>query len=92
LIAARFCAILLRLAACMGLVIGLLLLFAPSRLRRFEARLNSWVSTRRTSERLNRFNPRFDALILRHPLLFGLIGAAGSLLLIVLSAINRMAP
>ncbi len=79
-----------KIACLIGLIAGGLLIFAPERLRRIESRMSSWVETRSFVERLDRSNNQVDALFLRFPVFFGLLGAGVSCLLIVLSIINLL--
>ncbi len=79
-----------KIACLIGLVMGGMLLLAPERLRRIEAKMSSWVETRSFIEKLERPNNRVDALFLRFPVFFGLLGASVSGLLIVLSILNLL--
>jgi hypothetical protein len=79
-----------KIACLIGLAAGGLLLVAPERMRRIEARMSSWVETRSLIEKLERPNHQIDALVWRHPVFFGLLGASVSCLLIVLSILNLL--
>lgn len=79
-----------KLACLFGMFLGAMLLIAPRRLRRWEARLNSWFETRPLIERLEKPRTDLDSFLFRHPLAFGLVGGAFSCLLIVLSVLNLL--
>ena len=76
-------------AACMlGLLYGLGLLVAPGRMHAIENRMNSWIETRTALEKLDRQDHDLDSLLYRHPVIFGVLGAAISFLLVILSILN----
>jgi len=77
--------------ACFAAVFyGLLLVFAPARIRRLESNLNSWLETKSIIEKLDNSSHELDSFIFRHPDLFGLVGAAISFLLLSLSIVNLL--
>jgi len=77
-----------KLAGIIGVIIGLFLMIAPSRLQRIEGRLNAWVATQPLVDRLDGFNQVVNVFSFRHPLLIGIIGTILSLTLITLSIIS----
>lgn len=79
-----------RIACIFGLVFGLLILFAPSRMQAIEGKVNTWFETRTIFERLDRPVPELDVLFFRHPFFFGMAGAVISFLIITLSVVNLL--
>jgi hypothetical protein len=79
-----------KLACLLGLGLGMALLIAPQKLRRWEGALNNWFETRPLVDRLQKPRTGFDSLLFSHPVLFGVIGGAVSCLLIVLSVLNLL--
>ena len=77
-----------KLAGIIGVIIGLFLMIAPSRLQRIECRLNAWVAKQPLVDRLDGFNQVVNVFSFRHPLLIGTIGTILSLTLITLSIIS----
>jgi hypothetical protein len=77
-------------ACVIGLCLGVVLLVAPQRLRRFESKMNSWFETGPLLERLEKPRDNFDTFLFRHPVFFGALGAAVSCLLIILSVLNLL--
>ncbi len=71
-----------------GLVIGLLLLFAPSKLRKIEKKMNLWFATRPLVDKLDASSHNIDSMVYKYPLIFGLIGFTASTLLTTLAVIN----
>ena len=69
---------------------GLLLVFTPAKIRRLESNLNSWFETKSIIEKLDNSSHELDSIIFRHPVLFGLVGAALSFLLLSLSIVNLL--
>ena len=79
-----------RIACIFGLVFGLLLLFAPVKMRAIEGKVNTWFETRDIFEKLDRSGPELDVLFFRHPFFFGMAGAVISFLIITLSIVNLL--
>jgi hypothetical protein len=79
-----------RLACILGLVFGLLLLFAPGKMRAIEGKVNTWFETRTFFEKLDRGGPDLDVLFFRHPFFFGMAGAIISFLIITLATVNLL--
>jgi hypothetical protein len=77
-----------QVAAAAGIAIGLLLIAAPARLRRWEERLNAWVPTQPLVDRLDALHHEVNVFSFRHPVLMGSLGLALSLVLIALSLTN----
>jgi hypothetical protein len=77
-----------QVSAAAGIAIGLLLIAAPARLRRWEERLNAWVPTQPLVDRLDAFHHEVNVFSFRHPVLMGSLGLALSLVLIALSLTN----
>ena len=72
----------------LGLLYGIMLLFAPQKMRVIETKMNAWVETRGAMDRLNRDDHALDGTLYRYPVWFGGVGAIISFLLIVLSILN----
>lgn len=79
-----------RIACVLGIVFGVLLLFAPDKLRRIDGKMSTWFETRGIFEKLNRNIPQADAFFFRHPFFFGLTGALLSFIIIILSVVNLL--
>jgi hypothetical protein len=79
-----------RLACILGLVSGLLLLFAPAKMRAVDSKVNTWFETRAIFEKLDRSGPELDVLFFHHPFFFGMIGAILSFLIITLAIVNLL--
>jgi hypothetical protein len=79
-----------RIACVLGILFGGLLLFAPDKLRRIDAKMNIWFETRGIFAKLDRNIPQVDAFFFRHPFFFGLAGAVLSFLIITLSVVNLL--
>jgi hypothetical protein len=79
-----------KIACALGIVFGVLLLFAPDKLRRVDGKMSTWFETRGIFEKLDRNIPEVDALFFRHPFFFGLAGAVLSFLIITLSLVNLL--
>ena len=77
-----------KVACILGLLYGLGLLVAPGRMRAIETRMNAWIETRTALEKLDRQQHDLDSLLYRHPVVFGVLGAAVSFLLVILSILN----
>jgi hypothetical protein len=87
-LAGRFLAALCRVGAVGGIGVGLFLILAPGRLKRWEERLNTWVATQPLVDRLDVFHHVVNVFSFRHPILIGSFGLALSLVLIALSLVN----
>jgi hypothetical protein len=79
-----------KISCFLGLAAGLLLLVAPTKMRKFETVVNAWFETKSMVEKWDRSSKNIDTFLFQHPIFFGLIGGAISLLLIVLSILNLL--
>lgn len=79
-----------KISCSLGFIAGLLLLVAPTRMRKLETKVNAWFETKSVVEKWDRSSKDIDVFLFQHPILFGLIGGAVSLLLIVLSILNLL--
>ena len=79
-----------KIACFVAVAYGLLLVFAPARIKRLESKLNSWLETKSIIEKLDKSSHELDSFIFRHPILLGLTGAALSFLLLSLSITNLL--
>jgi len=77
-----------KIACTLGLVLGVMLLAAPEKMRRLEKRVDVWFETQPLLEKLNRPRGEIDSLFFRHPYFFGLTGLSVSALLVILSLLN----
>ena len=77
-----------KIACMLGLLYGIGLLAAPARVHAIEKRIDAWVETRAALEKLDSEGHDIDGFLYRHPIWFGIFGAAISFLLIVLSILN----
>ena len=77
-----------KIACLFGLVCGIILFLAPDTMRKIESKLNVWVETRPLFNKLDNPNMEFDAILFRHPVIFGAIGSIISFLIIILSILN----
>jgi len=73
-----------------ALFYGLMLVFAPGKMRQIESKLNSWFETGPFIEKLEKTNHNLDAFIFRYPIMVGAAGAALSFFLLSLSIINLL--
>lgn len=73
-----------------SLLSGLLLVFAPDRMRQLENKLNSLFETKSVLEKLDKSSHDLDTFFFRHTTVVGLVGAAISFFLISLSIINLL--
>ena len=85
-----FFAWLARIACIFGLIIGIVLLVAPGKMRALEGRVNRWFETKHFFEKLDDSGPELDALFFRYPFFFGMAGALISFLVITLSIVNLL--
>ena len=79
-----------KIACLMALFFGLLLAFAPGKMRLIENKLNTWFETKFIFEKLDNSSHELDSFIFRHPFMVGLSGAVLSFLLLSLSIINLL--
>ena len=79
-----------RVGSFCGLIIGIVLLAAPQKLKAFENKLNTWFETRSFFDKLDRSGPELDVLFFRYPFFFGMAGAVVSFLVITLSIVNLL--
>ncbi|MBW2516541.1 MAG: hypothetical protein JRE88_07150 [Deltaproteobacteria bacterium] len=79
-----------RIACLCGLIIGIVLLFAPQKMQAVEKKLNTWFETRTFFEKLDQSGPELDVLFFRYPFFFGMAGAVISFLVIALSIVNLL--
>lgn len=77
-----------RVACMLGLGYGLMLLFAPGKMRVIETKMNAWIETRGALDKLNRDDHALDSVLYRYPVWFGAVGAIISFLLIIFSILN----
>lgn len=63
----------IRTASLLAMLIGLVVLMRPSLLKQFEAKSNTWVSTRKMMRPLEQSYPMADSFANRHPRAAGLI-------------------
>lgn len=79
-----------RIACLCGLIIGMMLLFAPQKMQSIEKKVNTWFETRTFFDKLDQTGPELDVLFFRHPFFFGMAGALISFLIITLSVVNLL--
>jgi hypothetical protein len=79
-----------RIGCVSGLIIGIVLLFAPQKMRAIENKVNTWFETRTFFEKLDQSGPELDTLFFSHPYFFGMAGAVLSFLVITLSIVNLL--
>jgi hypothetical protein len=79
-----------KIACLVGLVIGFLLLFRPAAMKKIENKVNAWLETRPLFDRLNKSNRNLDAILFKHPIVFGIIGLCISLIIVILSILNML--
>lgn len=77
-----------KIAGILGLLIGVGLMFFPSKVSRFEARLNLWYETQPLVDKLNEPHSFIDHVLLRYSVIFGITGMASSAFLILIAAIS----
>jgi hypothetical protein len=83
-------ALLGKMAAIIGLIIGSILLFNPGQMRKIETNLNTWFTTQQVFAKLDQTQGDFDTVIYQRPLLYGSIGLITSILLTVLAVTNML--
>lgn len=79
-----------KVACFFGVVFGIMLFIAPTKMKQFENKMNSWFETRHIFEKLDNSNRELDAVLFRHPIPFGLIGLIISFFIIILSILNLL--
>lgn len=72
----------------LGIIIGLLLSFAPNTLLLIEKKLNYWILTKPLEEKLNELHKDTDTICFLHPIVIGTIILISSAFLTVLSILN----
>ena len=73
-----------------GLFLGVLLAFAPDKMRKMEKKLNSWFETKPMIKKLDNTSHDLDSFFFRHSFAVGITGAILSFFLISLSIINLL--
>jgi len=73
-----------KLVCVVGFILGFGLLFVPERLKKIEERANRWTDTQHIANKLDDTRYDVDKVFFRYPIVFGLMGLAISILLIVL--------
>ena len=73
-----------------GLILGILLMLAPGKMKQLENKLNSWFDTESVMNKLGRSSQQVDSFFFGHPLAVGLTGALISFLILSLSIINLL--
>jgi hypothetical protein len=81
-------ALLGKLAAILGLIIGSILLFNPGQMQHIETKLNTWFATQPVFAKLDQAQGDFDTAIYQRPFLYGSIGLITSIILTVLAVTN----
>jgi len=81
-------AIIGKLAGVAGIIVGVILLFSPSQMKKIENKVNIWFSTQNMIDKLDETHHDIDTFIYQHTVLFGLIGLIISIFLTVLATIN----
>ena len=77
-----------KIAAIVGMIIGSVLLFNPGQMKNLENKLNTWFATQPMVEKLDQSHRQLDTIIYQRPFLFGSIGLITSILLTVLAITN----
>lgn len=77
-----------RLASVLGLVFGLMLVFAPEALKRINLRLNRWHDTEAIIRHMEQRSYNFDGMVLNNPRISGAIGLVMSTILLFLTLIR----
>lgn len=80
----------IKVVCLIALLCGLLLVFAPNKMRQIESKLNSWFETKSFIEKLEKIDHDLDSFIFRHPIMVGVAGAVLSFFLLSLSIINLL--
>ena len=79
-----------KIGCLIGVVLGILLAFAPDRMKRMENKLNSWFETKPMIKKLDNVSHDLDSFFFRHAITVGLTGAILSFFLISLSIVNLL--
>lgn len=79
-----------KVAGVLGLVVGLMLIVAPRKLFLVQNAVDFWVDTDKVLKRLDNTAIDIDAVCLRHPVIFGVIGTLASIILLVLAVVNLL--
>lgn len=79
-----------KIAGVIGLLIGSILLFSPDQMRQIEKRVDTWFATKPLWDKLDRPFDNVDALVIRRPTIFGIIGLVTSIFLTFLSVKNLL--
>ena len=79
-----------KIVCCIGLLLGMLLVVAPNRIKKIETRLNSKIETRDMFQRLDSPRSSLETVAFRMPVVFGLSCLVVSLLLLLLSINNLL--
>lgn len=79
-----------RVSGVLGVIIGLLLIIAPQRLFTAQRRMDFWVDTDKMIKHLDETTFNVDAVCLRYPIIFGLVGSVASITLLVLAVVNLL--
>lgn len=86
----EFLLLLGKVAGVLGLIVGFMLIVAPRKLFRVQSAVEFWVDTDKVLKRLDYNTIDIDAVCLRHPVVFGVIGALASTALLVLAVVNLL--
>ena len=79
-----------KVACFFGIFVGMMLFFAPNKMRQIERKLNSWFETRHVFDKLDDSKRELDTIFFRRPMFFGALGLIVSLFIIVLSILNLL--
>ena len=83
-------AIIGKLVGVTGIIIGIILLFSPGKMKKLEKKVNTWFSTQNMVSKLDENHHDIDTFIYRHAVLFGLTGLITSILLTFLATVNLL--
>jgi hypothetical protein len=83
-------AILGKIVGVAGIIIGLILLFLPGKMKKIEKKVNTWFSTQHMINKLDETHHDIDTFIYQHAVLFGLTGLIASIFLTVLATVNML--
>ncbi len=76
-----------KIASLIGVVLGIILIFAPDKIRGIGNSVNSWFDTESMIKRLDRSIYELDVFIFRKPVFLGLTGVLISLIVLISSII-----
>ncbi len=79
-----------KIACLAGLFCGILMVFAPGKMKRLENKLNFGFETRPMIDKLDQSSHNVDSFFFRHPIAVGLTGAVISFLILSLCIINLL--